>query len=226
MGALITPIPTHRRVIRVTNLASGLSLFGVSIALMLSAGLGVDSWDVLHQGLASRLGISFGWVVNGVAVIALAVWIPLRQRPGIGTIANVIVIGIVADLTLAVLPDQQFLPAQLGVLGAGILMNAIATGLYIGAGLGPGPRDGLMTGLSRITGRSIRFVRTIIEVAVLAIGWGLGGPVGVGTVIFAISIGPLAQHFMRTLAVDSNPDAGRPAASAVTTRPSDKRQGG
>ena len=226
MRALITPIPAHRRVSRFTNLAAGLSLFGVSIALMLSAGLGVDSWDVLHQGLASRLGISFGLVVNGVAVIALAGWIPLRQRPGIGTIANVIIIGIVADLTLAVLPDQRFLPAQLGVLGAGILTNAIATGLYIGAGLGPGPRDGLMTGLSHTTGRSIRFVRTIIEISVLAIGWLIGGPVGVGTVLFAVSIGPLAQHFMRTLAIELDQDAVRPEASAATTRPSDKRREG
>ena len=226
MGALITAIPTHRRARRLTNLAAGLSLFGVSIALLLSAGLGVDSWDVLHQGLAVRLGISFGWVVNGVAVLALVMWIPLRQRPGLGTVANVIVIGIVADVTLALLPDQEVLPAQLGVLGAGILTNAIATGLYIGAGLGPGPRDGLMTGLSRTTGRSIRFVRTFIELGVLALGWSLGGPVGIGTVLFAVSIGPLAQHFMTTLAVEPDGGAGRAGVTPAAAPPPARRQDG
>lgn len=182
---------TARR--RGTQLGFGLVLFGISIAAMLSAGLGVDSWDVFHQGLSQRTGISFGWVVNGVSVLVLLAWIPLRQRPGAGTVANALVVGLVADAALNVLPRPEPLPWQLLMLTAGIIANGVATGLYIGAGLGPGPRDGLMTGLAARTGRSIRLVRTLIELSVLAAGWLLGGPVGVGTLLYAVSIGPIAQ---------------------------------
>jgi uncharacterized membrane protein YczE len=182
---------TARR--RVTQLGFGLVLFGISIAAMLSAGLGVDSWDVFHQGISQRTGISFGWVVNGVSVLVLLAWIPLRQRPGAGTVANALVVGLVADAALNVLPRPEPLPWQLLMLTAGIIANGVATGLYIGAGLGPGPRDGLMTGLAARTGRSIRLVRTLIELSVLAAGWLLGGPVGVGTLLYAVSIGPIAQ---------------------------------
>ena len=178
---------------RVTQLGVGLVLYGVSIAAMLSAGLGVDSWDVFHQGLRQRTGISFGWVVNGVSVLVLLAWIPLRQRPGPGTVANALVVGLVADAALAVLPRPEPLAWKLLMLVAGIVTNGIATGLYIGAGLGPGPRDGLMTGLAARTGRSIRLVRTLIELSVLAAGWLLGGPVGLGTLLYAVSIGPIAQ---------------------------------
>lgn len=178
---------------RVAQLGAGLVLYGVSIAAMLSAGLGVDSWDVLHQGLSERTGISFGWVVNGVSVLVLLAWIPLRQRPGAGTVANALVVGLVADLALTVLPRPEPLPWQLLMLAAGIIANGMATGLYIGAGLGPGPRDGLMTGLAARTGRSIRLVRTLIELSVLSAGWLLGGPVGLGTLLYALSIGPIAQ---------------------------------
>jgi uncharacterized membrane protein YczE len=178
---------------RVAQLGAGLVLYGVSIAAMLSAGLGVDSWDVLHQGLSERTGISFGWVVNGVSVLVLLAWIPLRQRPGPGTVANALVVGLVADLALTVLSRPEPLPWQLLMLAAGIIANGMATGLYIGAGLGPGPRDGLMTGLAARTGRSIRLVRTLIELSVLSAGWLLGGPVGLGTVLYAVSIGPIAQ---------------------------------
>lgn len=178
---------------RPAQLGAGLALFGVSIALMLAAGLGVDSWDVFHQGLAERFGLSFGWVVNGVSLLVLLAWIPLRQRPGAGTVANALVVGVVADAALAVLPQPQSLLWRMLMLVTGIAANALATGLYIGAGLGPGPRDGLMTGLSTRTGRSIRLVRTLIELVVLSSGWALGGPVGLGTLLYAVSIGPLTQ---------------------------------
>lgn len=178
---------------RMRQLGLGLVLYGVSIALMLSAGLGVDSWDVLHQGLARHLDLSFGWVVNGVSLFVLAGWIPLRQRPGVGTVANAIVVGLVADAALAVLPHPRLLAWQLTLLALGIGINGLATGLYIGAGLGPGPRDGLMTGIATRTGKSIRSVRTVIELVVLSAGWALGGPVGTGTVLYALSIGPLSH---------------------------------
>ena len=147
----------------------------------------------MHQGLSQRTGISFGWVVNGVSLLVLLAWIPLRQRPGLGTVANALVVGLVADAALAVLPQPEPLPWQLLMLATGIITNGIATGLYIGAGLGPGPRDGLMTGLAARTGRSIRLVRTLIELSVLAAGWLLGGPVGLGTLLYAVSIGPIVQ---------------------------------
>lgn len=178
---------------RLTQLGLGLVLYGVSIALMLSAGLGVDSWDVFHQGLAGHVDLSFGWVVNGVSLVVLMGWIPLRQRPGLGTVTNALVVGMVADAALAVVPHPRWLPWQLVLLLVGIGVNGLATGLYIGAGLGPGPRDGLMTGLSTRTGASIRLVRTVIELVVLAAGWALGGPLGFGTILYAVAIGPLSQ---------------------------------
>jgi uncharacterized membrane protein YczE len=181
---------------RVPQLGVGLVLYGLSVALMLSAGLGVDSWDVFHQGLAGHLDLSFGWVVNGVSLVVLAGWIPLGQRPGVGTVANAVVVGLVADAALAVLPQPRWLPWQLLLLVVGIVINALATGLYIGAGLGPGPRDGLMTGIAARTGGSIRSVRTVIELVVLSAGWALGGPAGLGTVLYAVSIGPLSQVAM------------------------------
>lgn len=197
---------------RLAQLGAGLVLFGVSIAVMLTAGLGVDSWDVFHQGIAARTGISFGWVVNGVSIAVLLMWIPLRERPGVGTIANALVVGIVADLTLGLLTTPESLSFRFGLLAIGIVANGVATGLYIGAGLGPGPRDGLMTGLAVSTGRSIRVVRTGIEVVVLAAGWILGGPVGVGTLLYAISIGQLTQFFLARF------DLGR-ARPSPTPRP-------
>ena len=175
------------------QLGVGLVLYGVSIALMLSAGLGVGSWDVFHQGLTRHLGLSFGWVVNAVSLLVLAAWIPIRQRPGIGTVANALVVGVVADSALAILPQPGSIPSQLTLLLLGIGLNGLATGLYIGAGLGPGPRDGLMTGLAARTGRSMRSVRTVIELVVLGAGWTLGGPVGLGTVLYAVSIGQISQ---------------------------------
>lgn len=190
---------------RILRLFLGLVLFGVSIAAMLTAGLGVDSWDVLHQGVATRSGVSFGWVVNGTSLLVLALWVPLRQRPGIGTVANALVVGVVADLSLRVLSEPSHLAGQAALLAGGIVVNGLATGLYIGAGLGPGPRDGLMTGLAARTGRSIRAVRTVIEAVVLGAGWLLGGPVGIGTLAYAAAIGPLSQFFLDRLTVDQPP---------------------
>ncbi|MEU8837305.1 hypothetical protein [Streptomyces sp900116325] len=165
---------------------------------MVAAGLGVPSWDVLHQGISRSTGLPFGWVVNGVGALVLLTWIPLRVRPGIGTISNILVVGLVADASLSILPTPGILAVRVALLLGGTALNAVATGLYIGAGLGPGPRDGLMTGLAR-HGISIRAARTAIEVAVVAGGWLLGGTVGVGTVLFAATIGPLTQLSLRRL---------------------------
>lgn len=194
--AIVSSMTHHVSPLAVLQLFAGLILFGVSMAVMLAAGLGVNAWDVLHQGVAGHTAISFGWVVNGVSLIALAAWVPLRQRPGWGTVANAVVVGVVADATLGVLSTPESGLLQAGMLSGGIVVNAVATGLYIGAGFGPGPRDGLMTGLAARTGHSIRLVRTGLEVAVLGIGWTLGGPVGIGTAVYAVTIGPLVQVFL------------------------------
>jgi uncharacterized membrane protein YczE len=200
---------------RLANLHLGLALFGISVALMVRADLGLDSWDVLHQGLAERLGLPIGWVVNGVGLLVLLLWVPLRQRPGLGTVANVIVVGLVADAALAVLPQPQPLAIRATMLASGILLTAAGTGLYVGAGLGPGPRDGLMTGLAA-RGYSIRLVRTAIEVTVVAFGWLLGGTVGVGTVLFAVTIGPLVHFFLPRLATRPPAETAAPVSDAAT----------
>jgi uncharacterized membrane protein YczE len=171
-------------------------LYGVSMALMLRARLGLDPWDVLHQGLAQRIGLSFGTVTAITGVAVLLAWIPLRQRPGVGTVANVLVIAVAVDAALALLVEPSALWSRITFLVAGVVLNAVATACYVGARLGPGPRDGLMTGLHARTGWSVRVVRTGIELTVLAAGWLLGGTVGVGTVLYAIAIGPLTQLFL------------------------------
>ncbi|MDA2812943.1 hypothetical protein O4J56_20020 [Nocardiopsis sp. RSe5-2] len=185
----LLPPPRPRRL---AQLLAGLHLYGIGGALLLAADLGAMPWDVLHQGLAERTGLTVGtWSVI-VGALLMLLWIPLRQRPGPGTIANVVLVGLSVDLTLLWLPDPHSLAPRIAYLAAGTVVTGAATGCYIGARLGPGPRDGLMTGLAE-RGLSIRAARTAIEVAVVAAGMLLGGTAGVGTVAFALAIGPLAQ---------------------------------
>ena len=181
--------------VRLAQLYVGLVLYGISASLLVLAGLGLDPWDVFHQGLSRTFGLAIGtWaIIVGVAVLLL--WIPLRQRPGIGTVSNVILVGLTMNVVLGHVHAPHALAARIACLLCGVFLNGVATGAYIGAGLGPGPRDGLMTGLAA-RGRSIRVVRTGLEVTVLVIGWLLGGTVGVGTVVYALSIGPLAHVFI------------------------------
>ena len=179
--------------VRAAALLTGLALYGFSMAMMVRAGLGLDPWDVLHQGLAMRTGMTIGVASAVVGVLVLVAWIPLRNRPGIGTVANVVVDGVTVDVGLWLLPTPTSLQVRIPMMIGAVVLNAIATVLYVGAGLGPGPRDGLTTGLATRTGRSVRLVRTLIETAVLATGWLLGGTVGVGTVVYAFGIGPLLQ---------------------------------
>jgi uncharacterized membrane protein YczE len=181
---------------RLTQLYAGLVLYGVSLTFMVRADLGLAPWDVLHQGIANRTGLSFGTVLILVGVVVLLLWIPLREIPGLGTVSNAVVVGLIADVALGVLDPPHGLAVRIALLVGGVVLNGIATGAYIGAGLGPGPRDGLMTGLVRRTGGSVRVVRTGIEVAALAVGWLLGGTVGIGTVLYALGIGPLAHRFL------------------------------
>jgi uncharacterized membrane protein YczE len=191
---------------RLVQLFAGLVLYGVSMALLVESRLGLDPWDVFHQGLSRVTGLSLGTVVILTGIPVLLLWIPLRQRPGFGTLANLIVIGLVVDRALTLLPAGTGWPARIAYLVGGIVLNAAATGLYIGSRLGPGPRDGLMTG---ITGRfpklSIRLVRTGIEVTVLAAGFLLGGTAGIGTVVYALCIGPLVQVFLPIFTVPPAP---------------------
>ena len=191
-------IPSARRLVQ---LYAGLVLYGLSMALLVRSGLGVMPWDVLHQGLSRQLGWSLGTVTIVVGALVLLAWIPLRERPGLGTVSNVVVIGVALDAALAVLPEPGSLAVRTALVPAGIALNAVATAAYIGVRLGPGPRDGLMTGLVRRTGRSVRLVRTSIEVVVVAAGWLLGGTLGVATVLYALAIGPLVQVLLPRLTV-------------------------
>lgn len=178
---------------RIFQLVWGLALYGVALALMVRSDLGLMPWDVFHQGVSDRTGYSFGTVVIVTGILILATWIPMRQRPGIGTIGNIFIIGVVIDIVLWLLPPVTGLPLRWAMLVLGLLMSGIAAGAYIGAGLGPGPRDGLMTGIVDRTGWSIRTVRTSIEVAALGTGWLLGGTVGLGTILYAVLIGPMVH---------------------------------
>ncbi len=186
-----------RPTLRGVALLVGLACYGFSMAMMVRAGLGLDPWDVFHQGLTRHTPMSIGVASAVVGVVVLLAWIPLRNKPGIGTVANVIVIAVTVDGGLAVLTAPESMPVRVAMMLAAVVLNAVATVLYVGAGLGPGPRDGLMTGLVARTGISVRLVRTAIEATVLAAGWLLGGSVGVGTVIYAFGIGPMVQLVLR-----------------------------
>ncbi len=191
---------------RLAQLMVGLVLYGASMALQIEATLGLDPWDVFHQGLAEKTGLSFGTIVIIVGAAVLLLWIPLRQKPGIGTVSNIVIIGLAVDGALALLPTPDALPVRITFLVLGIVLNGVAGGLYIGARLGPGPRDGLMTGwVGRKPGRSIRLTRTVIELAVLGAGVLLGGTVGIGTVAYALLIGPLNHVFIPLFSVRPSP---------------------
>jgi len=201
---------------RLVQLGLGLTLYGVSMGLLVRSQLGVMPWDVLHQGIARRLDLSLGLVTIIVGALVLLAWIPLRERPGIGTVANVIVIGVAVDATLALLPDVDVLAARIALAVVGIGLNAVATAAYIGVRLGPGPRDGLMTALVRRTNRSVRLVRTSIEVVVVLAGVLLGGTLGLATVFYALAIGPITQLFVPYFVIRLPSDAGpTPSGSAA-----------
>ncbi|MCW2866342.1 MAG: hypothetical protein JWR20_530 [Marmoricola sp.] len=187
---------------RLVQLALGLVLYGVTLAMIIRSTLGNASWDVLHQGMAQRLPISIGTAVIVMSLVVLLLWIPLRERPGLGTIANSFVVGLVADATLRVLATPDAVGLRVALLVGGVVLNAVATALYIGSQLGPGPRDGLMTGLHRRTGLPVGVVRTGIEVTVVALGWLLGGVVGIGTVLYTLAIGPLVQLLLPLFVVE------------------------
>jgi uncharacterized membrane protein YczE len=209
------PLHVYRMPRRLTQLFVGLAMYGVSLAFVLRAGLGLAPWDVLHQGLAEKTGATVGQLVIAVSFVVLLAWIPLRQRPGFGTFANAVLVGIFVDLTMSVLGEVDSWTWRVVLLLGGVLLNGLATALYIGASLGPGPRDGLMTGLVARTGRSVRLVRTLLEVGVLVVGFVLGGTVGVGTVLYAFAIGPIAHLLLPRLTV---PSRAAPSA-AVPPRP-------
>jgi len=187
---------------RLTQLYAGLVLYGVSGSFILLSGLGNDPWDVFHQGLSRQTGIGTGWWVCIVGALVLLLWIPLRQKPGLGTVSNVIIIGVAIVIMLALFDQPSALTERIALLVAGVVLNGVATGMYIGARFGPGPRDGLMTGLAA-RGHSIRVVRTGIEISVLIAGVLLGGTIGIGTLVYAVSIGPLAHFFVPAFTVRS-----------------------
>jgi uncharacterized membrane protein YczE len=205
---------------RLTQLVVGLFIYGASMALIIRAGLGVIPWDVLHVGLIQHFPTTFGTMAILVSLAVLVTWIPLRQRPGLGTFANAVGVGLSADLTLWLVPPVEPLVAQVPLLIVGVVLNAAATALYVGSQLGPGPRDGLMTGLARVTGRSIRLVRTSIEVVVVVLGFVLGGTVGLGTALYAVAIGPLTQLLLPWCTVELDPtDSTRLASTTDAGRP-------
>jgi uncharacterized membrane protein YczE len=200
---------------RIPQLVIGLVLYGVSMALLVRATLGVMPWDVFHQGLTRHIPLTLGQVVIVTSVAVLLLWIPLRQPPGLGTVLNAVVIGLVVDPVLTWVTEPSSLGARIALAATGLLLNALATAMYIGAQLGPGPRDGLMTGLALRSGRSIRLVRTAIEVAVVVVGWLLGGVLGVATVAYAVLIGPLTQAMLPLVTVRLDP----PERLTQRTRP-------
>lgn len=199
--SLRAQLRVDRLPLRLGALFVGLTGFGISIAMLIRAGLGAMPWDVLQVAIAERTGFTVGTVIIVVSLLVLAAWIPLRQHPGIGTLANAVWVGIAADLALAVLHAPDALAVRIALLLGGIVLNAVSSALYIGAQLGPGPRDGLMTGVHRRWGLPIGRVRLGVEVTVIALGWLLGGPIGVGAVLYAVGIGPLVQRVLPFLTI-------------------------
>ena len=198
-------VPTDRPVERIARCVVGLALFGVGIALIIDADLGAAPWDVFHTGVSDLTGIPVGTVIILTGAALLVLWIPLREQPGLGTVLNAVEIGLVVDLVLPIVPEPDQLAARLVMMFGGVVVIGVGSALYIGAGLGPGPRDGLMTGIAR-RGISVRAARTGIEVFVLAAGVALGGAIGLGTAVFALGIGPLVQLFLPSLTITPRPE--------------------
>jgi uncharacterized membrane protein YczE len=201
VSRLIAPIPADRRTRRFAQLLVGLVGYGVTASMMVLAGLGLDPWDVFHQGMSRTFGLGIGtWAVIASVLVLVCGWIPLRQRPGVGTVLNAVMVGLVMDVMLAAVHPPHVLWARIALLVGGVVGNGFATGFYIGAGLGPGPRDGLSVGIAD-RGHSMRVVRTTIEGTVLVTGFLLGGTVGVGTVLYATAIGPITHFTIPALAI-------------------------
>ena len=220
--ALITFVPLGERPLRrLPQLFTGLALYGFSLSVMVRASLGVNPWSVLYEGLEKHTRFSFGTISGIVGALVLLLWIPLRQRPRLGTFANVVVLAFASDLGLSLIPPPSGLTARIGLLIGGILLNGLSVAVYVGARFGPGPRDGLMTGASALTGRSIRLIRTLIEIVVLTAGWLLGGDVGVGTVLYSLTIGWIVQFLMPKLAYTRADERHDGAAVRQETRPAE-----
>ncbi|MFD4632416.1 YitT family protein [Streptomyces sp. NPDC058284] len=211
----ISYVPVRERPSRrLPQLLLGLALYGFSLSVLVRAALGVNPWSVLYEGLARRTPFSFGAISAVLGVLVLLLWIPLKQRPTLGTVANIAVLAVSSDVGLLVLPEGLGLPARVGLLVGGVVLNGLSVAVYVGARFGPGPRDGLMTGASAVTGHSLRLVRTVIELAVLAVGRLLGGTVGVGTVLYAVAVGSVTQYCMPWFAYRSPRDTPRASVRA------------
>ncbi|WP_329170356.1 hypothetical protein OG754_02585 [Streptomyces decoyicus] len=203
---------------RFPQLFAGLALYGFSLSVMVRSSLGLSPWSVLNEGLAHHTSLSFGTLTAVVGVLVLLLWIPLRQRPKFGTVANIVVVAYASDLGLLLVPPHLGLPARVGLLVGGVLLNGLSIAVYVGARFGPGPRDGLMTGASAATGHSLRLIRTLIEISVLAVGRLLDGSVGVGTVLYALMVGPTTQFFLPWFAYSTPAERGGRGSSAGATR--------
>lgn len=218
MARFLLPVPRDHRASRAVRLVAGLALYGVSIGLLVLADLGLAPWSVLDQGFAATFGGQVGTWSIATGAVVLLLWIPLRQRPGIGTLLNVVLVGVSLDATVWLVPAPGALWERIALVVVGIALNGVATALYVGAGLGPGPRDGLMTGLAA-RGHSVRVVRTSIEVTVLALGWLLGGTVGWGTLAYAVCIGPIAHALLPRFTVQASSSSSRGRTNAAATSP-------
>ncbi|MFG3558322.1 YitT family protein [Micromonospora sp. NPDC047557] len=215
----LTYVPVAEQPLRrVPQLFIGLALYGFSLSAMVRASLGVNPWSVLYEGLQKHTPLSFGTISAVLGVFVLLLWIPLKQAPKLGTVANIIILAFSSDLGLSLIPRHPDLLVRIGLLVGGVLLNGLSVAIYVGARLGPGPRDGLMTGAATKTGKSIRLVRTMMEITVLAAGWLLGGTVGIGTVLYALAVGPITQALLPLFTYRSADQAlRRPAAPEKAT---------